>query len=119
MRHAQLVAFGVEGRLEEVLRELARERSIWLRDVRQVKTCLNVLREGGARVLVLKLTKDGEEELQLLEQVSHLFPPTRTIVVASDQARAALAWDLGAAYVLVPPAPVESIRDVVLGFVPA
>ena len=25
MRHAQLVAFGVEGRLEEVLRELARE----------------------------------------------------------------------------------------------
>jgi hypothetical protein len=118
MQHAQLVAFGVEGLLGEIVRELAQRQELWLRDVRHVKTCLSVLRSGGVGVLVLRLGKNLDQELALLEQVRRLFPATRTIVVgpADNVSLAALAWDLGAAYVLFPPQPVESIRDVLLGF---
>jgi hypothetical protein len=120
MHHAQLLAFGLEGRLAETLQELAQGRALWLREVRNAKACLDVLRRGGAGVLVLLLGKNLDQELALLEQVTHLFPTTRTVVVgrAHNPALAALAWDLGAAYVLFPPQPVQSIRDVVLGFLP-
>src|SRR6202045_4917806 len=120
MHRAQVLAFGLEGRLAEDLRELARERALWLREVRHVKTCLNLLLRGGAAVLVLRLGRNLDREMALLEQVTHLFPTTRTIVVGpvDNQPLAALAWDLGAAYVLFPPQPVERIRDVVLGFLP-
>jgi DNA-binding NtrC family response regulator len=120
MHHTQLLAFGLEGRLADMLRELAQGRALWLREVRHVKTCLNLLRRRGAEVLVLRLGKNLDQELTLLEQVTHLFPTTRTIVVGptDNQQLAALAWDLGAAYVLFPPQPVETIRDVVRGFLP-
>ena len=118
MQRAQLLAFGLEGRLADILRELAREREVWLREVRHIRTCLNLVRQGGAGALVLRLGKNLDREMALLEQVTHLFPTTATIVVgpADNQPLAALAWDLGAAYVLFPPQPVESIREVVLGF---
>ena len=120
MHQAQLLVFGLEGRLADVLRELAESRSLWLREVRHVKTCLNLLRQGGAGVLVLKLGNNLDLELSLLEQAAYLFPTTRIIVVgpADNPPLAGLAWDLGAAYVLFPPQPIESIRDVVLGFLP-
>jgi hypothetical protein len=119
MHHAQLLAFGLEGRVADILRELAQGRALWLREVRHVKTCLGLLRRG-AEVLVLRLGKNLDQELTLLQQVTHLFPTTRTIVVGhtDNQPLAALAWDLGAAYVLFPPQPVETICDVVLGFLP-
>lgn len=103
---------------------LARARpgaSFWVRDVRHVKTCLNLLRQGGADVLVLRLGKNIDQELALLEQVGLLFPATKSIVVgpADNPPLAGLAWDLGAAYVLFPPRPLESIRDIVLGFMSA
>src|SRR5207302_10003826 len=111
MRRLQLVAFGLEGRLADELREVARERALWLREVRHAKTCLNLLRRDGAGVLILRLGNNLEREMALLEQVTYLFPTTRTIVVgpADNQPLAALAWDLGAAYVLFPPQPVETI----------
>src|SRR5438128_2536992 len=120
MRRLQLVAFGLEGRLADELRELAHERALWLREVRHVKTCLNLLRRDGAGVLALRLGENLDREMALLEQVTRLFPTTRTIVIgpADNPALAALAWDLGAAYVLFPPQPIERIREVVLGFLP-
>jgi hypothetical protein len=120
MQHAQLFAFGVEGRLAEVLRELARSQALWLREVRHAKACLGLLRRMRNGTLIMGVGKNLDQELTLLEEVTHLFPGTRTIVVgqADSQPLAALAWDLGAAYVLFPPQPVESIRDVVLGFLP-
>ncbi len=119
MHHAQLIAYGVEGRLAELLDELARACSLWLREVRHVKTCMNLLRQG-AGVLVLRVGKDLDKELALLEQVTHLFPTTKTIVVGSvdNPALAGLAWDLGAAYVLLPPRPLEMIGEIVGGFLP-
>ncbi len=121
MHHAQVLVFGLEGRLADALRDLAQELQFWLREVRHIKTCLNLIRKGGAGVLVLRLGKDLDRELALLHQVSDLFPTTRTIVVGpvDNPPVAALAWDLGAAYVLFPPQPVESIRDIVLGFLRA
>ena len=120
MHHAQLVAYGVEGRLAEVLGELAHGRALWLREARHTKTCLNLLRQGGAGVLVLRLGKNLDQEMTLLEQVTVLFPRTRTIVVgpADNPALAGLAWDLGAAYVLFPPQPIEALGDIVVGFLP-
>jgi hypothetical protein len=120
MRHAQLLAFGVEGRLAEMLRELAESRALWLRELRHAKACLGLLRRVGGDTLILRLGKNLDQELSLLEEVTHLFPKTRTIVVGptDNQALAGLAWDLGAAYVLFPPQPFESIGDVVLGFLP-
>jgi hypothetical protein len=118
MQRAQLLAYGLKGRLADILRGFAQERELWLREVRHVKTCLNLLRQGGAEVLVLRLGENLDKEMALLEQVDHLFPTTATIVVGptDNQPLAALAWDLGAAYVLFPPQPIESIADLVTGF---
>ena len=119
MHHAQLIAYGVEGRLAELLSELAHAASLWLREVRHFKTCLSLLRRG-AGVLVLRVGKDLDKELTLLEQVTHLFPKTKTIIVGpvDNPALAGLAWDLGAAYVLLPPQPLEAIGEIVCGFLP-
>jgi hypothetical protein len=120
MHHAQILAYGLEDHLADVVQELAQGRALWLRHVRHVKTCLGHLRRGRAGVLVLRLGRNLEQELTLLEQVTHLFPATRTIVVGptDNPALSALAWGLGAAYVLCPPQPVETIREVILGFLP-
>jgi len=121
MQRSQLIAFDLEGRLAEVVQELALSRALWLREARHLKTCLNFLRKGGAEVLVIYLGKDQERALTLMEQVAHLFPQTQTIAVSStdNSALEALAWDLGAAYVLFPPQPIERIREVLIGFLPA
>ena len=118
MHQAQLLVFGLEDRLAEVLQELAQARSLWMRPVRHVKTCLHLLRRGGPTILVLRLGANLEKELALLDQVTYLFPRTKTVVVGSSNnpQLAGLAWDLGAAYALFPPQPIESIRDIVMGF---
>jgi hypothetical protein len=117
MHQAQLLAYGLEGRLAEILQEVADARALWLRPVRHPKTCLNLLRQGGPGVLVLRLGRDLDQELTLLEQVTHFFPATRVLVIgpAPHPALAALAWDLGASYVLFPPDALERVRDAVLG----
>src|SRR4051812_18974222 len=120
MRQAYILAYGPEGRLADTLAELALARSLHVREVRQREACLNMLRQGAAAVLVLRLGRDLDKELTLLEQTTNLFPTTPVLVVgpAENPVLEALAWDLGAAYVLFPPQPVESVRDVVLAFLP-
>ena len=120
MKQAQILGFGLEERLTQVLGELAQGRDLWLREIRHAKTCLNLLRQGGASILVLRLGKNLDVELSLLAEVSELFPAARTIVLGAveNQALAALTWDLGADYVLFPPQPMEHVGDVVLSFLP-
>lgn len=117
MQHAQILTYGVEGRLEEHLRQWTQGRGVWLRAVSHAKTCLNLLRKGGPAVLILRLGQDLEKELSLLEQVGQLFPTTRILAVLGDDdpQLAALAWDLGARFVLVPPVPIEKIGDILDG----
>jgi hypothetical protein len=110
----QVLAYGVEGRLAELLREIAQPRGVWLRDVARPATCVNLLRKAGQSLLVLKLGRDLEEELSLLAQVSSLFPETVTVAIGATEhpQLAALAWDLGARYVLFPPQPVDKLVEV-------
>lgn len=118
MNRAQLLIYDSSGRLGELLSEFARAHSLWLRDVRHVKTCLNLLRQGGSGLLVLKLGANLEQELSLLVQVAQLFPATGVIVVgdADHPTLAGLCWDLGAAHVLFPPQPFEKLNEIVTGF---
>jgi hypothetical protein len=119
MRHPQLLVYEGDGRLAELFRPMAQagEHRWALRQPRRLDECLGLLRSGGPGVLLLKVGRDLERELTLLEQVAWLFPETATVVIGdSDHATlAGLAWDLGACYVLVPPPTRERLFEVVLG----
>jgi hypothetical protein len=84
---------------------------------RDLGECLSILPRGGPSVLVVRLGRDLEAELEALERVHVLFPDTATVVVgdAEHDSVAGLAWDLGASFVLVPPLPRELLPDVVAG----
>ena len=118
MRQATVVSFGLQGAAAELLQALAARHGVWVRDVQQAKACRHLLRTGGPAVLVLKLGRDLEQELALLEETSRLSPDTATVVVGDTDhpAVAGLAWDLGARYVLFPPQPVELLGDIVFRF---
>src|SRR5205085_837467 len=74
-----------------------------------------LLERGGPSVFVIKIGRDVENELSLLEQVSWSSPHTRTVAVgdAENPSLADLAWDLGAAFVLFPPQPRERLVELV------
>lgn len=118
MRQPLVVVYEADGLLGLFLRRLSKGHGWTVREVRRPSTCLRLLRQGRPGVLVLKLSKDVATEMELLERVSWLLPEAATIVVGEveDPTLAALAWDLGAAYVLLPPAPRELLPEVVAGF---
>jgi hypothetical protein len=122
MRHPQLLVYGGDGRLAGLFRPIAQaQEHRWaLRQPRQLDECLELLRGGGPGVLLVKVGRDLEGEMTLLEQVAWLFPETATVVIGdSDHAAlAGLAWDLGAYYVFVPPPSRERLFEVVLGAMP-
>jgi hypothetical protein len=117
MRHPQILVYEADGRLAALLRPLAEEQRWLLREPRQGRACLRLLRRGGPGVLVIKAGRALEREFALLDRVSWLFPDTATVLVAdvAHAGLAGLAWDLGAAYVLVPPHAREGLPDVVAG----
>lgn len=116
MRSPRLLVYETDGRLAALLRETARARALALREPRRPEACLRLLR-GGPGVLVLKLGRDPTPELLLLERVTWLCPDAATVVVgdAEHAPFAATAWDLGAAYVLLPPQPRDRLPEVVAG----
>jgi DNA-binding response OmpR family regulator len=117
MRYPQVLVYEGDGRLAALLRPLAEERRWSLREPRQVEQVLRLLRRSDAAVLVLKLGRDLERELTLLDRVTWLVPAAATVVVGDGDhaALAALAWDLGAGYVHFPPQPRELLAEVVAG----
>jgi hypothetical protein len=121
MQHAQILVYGIEGKLADTLRTLAQDHAVWFREVRHPKTCLNLLRRGGAAALVLKVGRDLEQELSLLARVTWLFPETASLLVgdSDNPSLVGLLWELGAHYVLCPPQPIEWLPDLVRGFLPA
>jgi hypothetical protein len=117
MRRAQVVVYEADGRLADLLRATALKQRWWLREVRHADRTLELLRAGGPGVLVLKLGRDLERELGLLEKVGWHFPETAVVVMgdAANPALADLAWDLGARLVLLPPLPRAHLPEVVAG----
>jgi hypothetical protein len=116
MRHPQLLIYETDGRLTELLRDLAQKRNWALREIRQPESCLRLLRRGGPSLLVLKVGRDLVREMTLLERAAWLAPDSARIVVGDveDPALVGLAWDLGASFVLFPPARRIQLPDLVI-----
>ena len=118
MRNRQVLICESDGRLAHVLRDCVQACGGRLREVRHPRVCLGLLPQGGESVFVLRLGRDLQREMSLLEQVTWLFPETATVVVcdADNPGLVQLAWDLGARFVLHPPQIGEFLADVVKGF---
>jgi hypothetical protein len=119
MRYPQGLAYERDGRLAELLKAALEERKLkWvLREPRDPAACLRLLERGGPAVVVVKLGRELERELTLLERVASLHADVCPVLVG-DAEHAALAgtgWDLGAAYVLLPPMARTSLPEIVVG----
>jgi DNA-binding NarL/FixJ family response regulator len=117
MRYPRVVVYESDGLLAQQLRALVEEQRWVLREPRQVGSCLTALRRGGPGVLVLKVGRDLEREFALLDRVRQSVPDTKIVVVCDvDHPRlAGVAWDLGAACVLVMPLAGEVLPSIVAG----
>lgn len=118
MRYPQLVIFEWDGRLAALLRGAAEERGWALSEPTQPRACLSLLgRGGGAGVLVVRVGRDLDRELGLLDAASRGYPEASCVVVLEGEyARlAGLAWDLGAAFVHAPPMPRDALPEVIAG----
>jgi hypothetical protein len=115
MRLPQVVVFESDGRLAASLQPLA-ERRVWsLREPRQVDSCLRLLPAGEPCVLVVRLGRDLEREMGLLERARRAAPDTAVVLVGDvdHPGLAGLGWDLGASAVLMPGSPREALLEVV------
>jgi hypothetical protein len=121
VRYPQLLIHEGDGRLAALLREPARDAKWALREPRRLAECLELLARGGPAVLVLKLGRDLERELTLLERVARLCPEAAAVVVCDTEqaALAGLAWDLGARCVLPPAEARDDLAAVVAGLLAA
>ena len=117
MRLPQIVVYEKDGRLKLQLEALAEERRWALREARQPESCLAYLNQSGPAVAVVKAGRDWERELALLERAAWLHPEAAVVLVGDGDPSqwAGLAWDLGAAYVLLPPQPPERLPEIVAG----
>jgi DNA-binding NtrC family response regulator len=120
MQQAQILTFGIDGRLGERLRELAQTQRFWLRETSQLSACQNLVATTQPSIFVLTLGRDLEKELALLERIHACLPGTASIVIGEtdNPALAGLAWELGATYVLFPPTPIETIAELVTRLLP-
>src|SRR5262245_41117477 len=102
MRQRQVLVCEPDDRLAQILRPGAKVQSYRLREVRHPRVCLGLLPQGEGSVLVLRVGRDLQREMAVLEQTTWLFPQTSTVVIcdAENQALVQLAWDLGARFVM-------------------
>lgn len=102
MSHPQVLIHERDGRLAALLRPMIAQRKVSLREIRQLKKCLELIARHGPGVIVLKMGRDLEREFTLLERIIWLHPEMAAVVVTEDSpvGLVALAWDLGASYVL-------------------
>jgi DNA-binding NarL/FixJ family response regulator len=116
MHYPQLLVYETDRRLAGLLQRLADKNNWLLREPRQPSAVLRLLDRAGPGVLVLRLSRDLERELTMLEQVSWLHPDTATVLVADNEQRglSGLAWDLGVRCVLLTPHTRERLEEIVL-----
>jgi len=116
MRHPQLLIYETDRRLAALLQRFADKNGWLLREPRQPSAVLRLLDRGGPGVFLLRLSRDLERELDLLEQVTWLYPDTAVVLVTDSEQRRlfGLAWDLGVRWILLPPHTRESLEEIVL-----
>lgn len=128
MRHPLLVVCDERGELIKSLRDLAQDKAHrwFFRARQQPESCLRFLRRGSPGVLVLRtggqlLGRRLEREYRLLERATALLPSLTTLVLCDleNAALVALAWDLGANYVLSPAQPRDHLPELVAGLMKA
>jgi hypothetical protein len=117
MQAPQVVVFEPDGRLVAQVRPLVEARRWLPREAKTPDAVLKLLARGGPTVLLLRIGRDLERELGLLERATWLYPAAAVIVVGdSDHAvLAGLAWDLGARAVLIPAPEREGLQEIVAG----
>jgi hypothetical protein len=119
MHYPQLLVYEGDGRLALLLRGMVEKQGLkWsVRESRQLQGCLRLLQRSGPGVLVLKVGRDLERELTLLERVKFLHPDTGVVLVGEAEygALSGLAWDLGADYVFLAPYDPPLLVAVVAG----
>jgi hypothetical protein len=115
MRHPQLLVWESDGRLASCLEATAKSKKWLLRRPRRLDSCLAFLGRSGPAAVALKIGRDLQRELTLLEQVCWFFPETAVVVVCDtdDPGLVGLAWDLGASYVLSAPWTPHELTDIV------
>jgi DNA-binding response OmpR family regulator len=117
MRHPRVIVFESDGRLAALLRPLAQPNGWALREPRRPEECLELVRQGGPAVVVLRIGRDLEQEFGLLDSLRWSQPSVAAVVVAdAEHARLVpLAWDLGAAHVHLTASARENLPAVVAG----
>src|SRR5262245_38474075 len=127
MRLPQVVVYEADGSLAGQIRRLAEENAWLVRETRRPDACLELLSEVRPSVLLLKLERELQEGLMLLARAAERAPDCPVVLVsdvkmegAEQRAQlSALAFDLGARYVLFPPLQQPVIEDLVSGLMTA
>ena len=127
MKHPQVVVYESDGWLADQVRRLAADHAWLVRESRHSDSCLNLLADGRPAVLLLRLERELLDGLTLLGRVSERAPDCPVVLVsdvkmegAEQRAHlSALAFDLGARYVLFPPLQQPVIEDLVAGLMEA
>jgi hypothetical protein len=104
MNYPKVLIHEPDGRIARQFRDLPKEMKGWsMHEPRSFEDCAELL-EGPA-VFIIRLTRDAERELDLLERVAWRFPETACLVVSEteDPTILGLAWDLGASHVITGP----------------
>src|SRR4051794_36931476 len=109
MRYRRLIVFEGDGKVTGLVQPIAEEVGCLLRQVQLAPACIRALQRGGRNVFILRTGRDLDREFGLLDQVSQALPETRCLVALDheDARLEALAWDLGATYVL----PLARLRE--------
>lgn len=117
MLYPRILIHEPDGRIARLFRNLpAAERPWSLHEPRQFEDCFELL--GGPAVFILRLTRDPESDLELLQRITWRFPETACLVVSEsdDPQLLGLAWDLGARHVLSGDAPLDLLPRLAAAF---
>src|SRR5438445_147910 len=117
MRMRQVVIYDSDSRLADILRPAAQAQAFRISEVRHLRACWGLLRQGAGNVLVMRVGRDVVREMEHLDSVQRHLPETAVIVVddADNPALVQLAWDLGARHVLPASLARDELADVVTG----
>jgi DNA-binding NarL/FixJ family response regulator len=117
VRSPQVIVYEQDGALAKRLAPCREEYRWVVREPRRLEGCMELLRQPGPSVFVLRLSRDLVNELTLLEWVAADRPEVPVVAVgdSDDPALAGLLWDLGARFVLVPPWSHDWLVPVVAG----